>query len=213
MQINRHLAARAKNKLAPLFRQAIAQGILTQDDYLLDMGCGVGADFNQLRQMGYRASGWDLYYYPLCCGCCHRPDIVSLNYVLNVIEDPQERRELLANSWQLCTKALLIALPRCVKQTGTAYADGRLNSYHCFNRAFETDEFYALLESVTGRLPRRLGDDLACCLKDDPAIELDNRYQLISLLHNEKRRLSLVQKRRLRALIRQSSGCKTIGGK
>jgi DNA phosphorothioation-associated putative methyltransferase len=82
-------------------------GILTQDARLFDYGCGRGDDLRILEAMGYRGSGWD----PV-----HRPEqdsasapVVNLGYVVNVIENPQERRETLERAWSLTEQVLIVS--------------------------------------------------------------------------------------------------------
>jgi DNA phosphorothioation-associated putative methyltransferase len=90
-EIERHRAAIARTDLSKPVRLAIESAILSKDTTFFDYGCGHGGDVNRTTNQGYTSTGWDPYYQP------HNPlisaDIVNLGYVINVIEDPVERRE------------------------------------------------------------------------------------------------------------------------
>ena len=85
--------------------QALARHNYLNDDYsVLDYGCGKGDDVRELEAHGIDVTGWD----PV-----HRPneeysnrDIVNLGFVLNVIEDRQERTETLINAWKHADKII-----------------------------------------------------------------------------------------------------------
>ena len=62
-----------------------------------DYGCGHGEDVELLRLQGVMASGWDPAFRPDVP--CMPAEIINLGYVLNVIEDPQERANVLADAW------------------------------------------------------------------------------------------------------------------
>ena len=81
----------------------------------LDYGCGHGFDCDHLEMVGY-----DPYYRPLIPNGYF--DTITCNYVLNVIESPQEREFVLG------------AIPLFLKENGKAYISVRndltnLNSY------------------------------------------------------------------------------------
>jgi len=60
------------------------------------------------HQQGYTSAGWDPYYSP--DNSCTPADVVNLGYVINVIENPAERREALIKAWELTRKVL--SLPK-----------------------------------------------------------------------------------------------------
>ena len=89
-QINRSQTAIRRYRCSRPIAMALAQGMIDTDREVFDYGCGHGEDVEYLRQQGVRASGWDPTFTP------DRPlqeaDVVNLGFVLNVIEDPAERR-------------------------------------------------------------------------------------------------------------------------
>lgn len=62
---------------------------------ILDYGCGVGTDVAYYRGLGIDADGFDPYPgYGWMKGPIGRFDLVCVNFVLNVIPDPEERLEI-----------------------------------------------------------------------------------------------------------------------
>ena len=63
---------------------------------VLDYGCGKGFDVEQLKSLGIDITGYEPFasdkYLQVPSG---KFDIITNNYVLNVIENPEERKELI----------------------------------------------------------------------------------------------------------------------
>jgi len=72
---------------------------------LFDYGCGKGSDIQILQQNEITASGWGPHFAP--DAPVKSSDIVNLGFVLNVIEDSDERMEALLNVYSLRQKLLL----------------------------------------------------------------------------------------------------------
>jgi hypothetical protein len=73
----------------------------------LDYGCGHGDDLERLAALGIPCKAWDP---------THRPDgrrapsaVVNLGYVVNVIENPEERAAVLRDSWALAQSMLIVS--------------------------------------------------------------------------------------------------------
>ena len=71
-----------------------------------DYGCGLGDDLRGLSALGYSCSGWD----PV-----HKKDekklnadVVNVGFVLNVIENPEERIEVLHEAYNLTKKLMVV---------------------------------------------------------------------------------------------------------
>ena len=71
-------------------------------------------------------AGWDLVYAPNPAR--READVVNLGYVVNVIEDPSERREVLRRAWSLARQILVVSARFRLKRKGatTAPRDARL---------------------------------------------------------------------------------------
>src|SRR5690606_9675694 len=106
------------------------------------------------------AAGWDPVHapdHPL-----RHAEVVNLGFVLNVIEDPAERVEVLQKAWNLAQRLLVVTtLIRGQEAYGDfrCFGDGILTSRNTFQKFFEPAEFLALLEDTLGceAIPIALG--------------------------------------------------------
>ncbi len=133
---------------------AMADGLISQSTRVLDFGCGKGDDVRLLTAQGISAGGWDPEFVP--DGDKSAAPIVNLGYVVNVIEDRDERDAVLAHAWRLATEVLVVAarLVREVDGLGfAAFADGALTQRGTFQKFFEQDELRSWIEDVTGSPP------------------------------------------------------------
>ena len=105
--IERHRTALGRTEVSRPIRLALAAGLIHQDDAVLDYGCGRGDDVRTLVGLGYDCVGWDPAYRP--DGDLRPSEVVNLGYVVNVIEDPQERSETLRAAWRLANRLLIVA--------------------------------------------------------------------------------------------------------
>src|SRR5271168_2760328 len=98
--IQRHKTAIRRNDFSRPVKCLLAHGLLELPLTLFDYGCGHGEDVELLRSQGFSCSGWD----PVFCPDASRTpaDVVTLTYVINVIEDPAERAATLRQAWDLC---------------------------------------------------------------------------------------------------------------
>ena len=118
-------------------------------DSFFDYGCGHGDDLRHLQRLGFDCEGWD----PV-----HRPDVlrrsadaVNLGYVLNVIEDVQERAQTLRDAWHLCRKVLIVAARIAVGddgEFGAEYADGVVTRLGTFQKLYTQGELREYLQGV-----------------------------------------------------------------
>ncbi len=140
--VARHKTAIGRIALSKPIQLALMDGVLEPETELFDYGCGRGDDLRLLETMGIRGAGWDPY---------HRPDapvrpapVVNLGYVVNVIEEPEERRETLKRAWELAERTLIIgarltAESKTLRET-EEFADGCMTSRGTFQKFFEQDE-------------------------------------------------------------------------
>lgn len=148
-KIERHKAAIIRNDLSRPVRLALEFGLFTANSTFFDYGCGYGGDFKRLGEKGYVSAGWDPYYFPE--NPCIPADIVNLGYVINVIEDKEERREALLKAWQLTRKVLLVAALVIIDNPGNellAYGDGVITRRNTFQKYYEQEELKFYIEEV-----------------------------------------------------------------
>jgi len=148
----RHRTAIGRGDLSKPVRQSLRDGLLVAGTTVLDYGCGRGQDVARMTKMGIDALGWDPYYAP------DTPlvprDVVFLNYVLNVIENPVERRNTLDKAWSLATKTLVVST-RLKWELNSINApqsgDGVRTSRNTFQHFYRPSELRQFVEEVTGR--------------------------------------------------------------
>jgi DNA phosphorothioation-associated putative methyltransferase len=74
---------------------------------VFDYGCGRGEDLELLSSEGIACSGWDPAFRPEAEKS--PADVVNLGYVINVVEDPEERASTLRAAWELSQQALVVS--------------------------------------------------------------------------------------------------------
>ncbi len=125
-----------------------------------DYGCGQGSDVKGLQGLGYQAGGWDPALRPDVPK--READIVNLGYVVNVIEDPAERIEVLVDSYRHAKRLLVVsALITETVDTGraTQYGDGVLTQWNTFQKFYDQQELRQFIEDAleTTAIPVGLG--------------------------------------------------------
>jgi len=150
-EVQRHKTAIARYQFSKPIQGLIEYGLLKENVMLLDYGCGQGDDVNGLKELGYNALGWDPVYRP------EEPkepaEIVNLGFVLNVIEDPIERAEVLHEAHKLSKKLLVVSTLVANSSTpvsGRPYKDGILTSRNTFQKYFRQNELQQYIEDVLG---------------------------------------------------------------
>jgi DNA phosphorothioation-associated putative methyltransferase len=113
-----------------------------------DYGCGRGEDIELLATEGVACEGWDPAYRPDAPR--QEADVVNLGYVINVIEDPEERAATVKNAWQLCRQLLAVSAQVLMAGRGkepVEFGDGVLTGRGTFQKFFEQAELKAYLEA------------------------------------------------------------------
>lgn len=147
----RYKTAIVRRELSKPIKTLLTYGLLRKDRAIMDYGCGLGGDASGLSELGYEVFAWDPY---------HRPDgekkkcpVVNMGFVLNVIEDPAERIEVLHDAWEH-TEALLVVTTLVVGgehyNSVRGYGDGIMTSTGTFQKYFEQGELQSLIEEALG---------------------------------------------------------------
>ena len=129
----------------------MAQGLIDTSRSVFDYGCGHGEDVEYLRKEGVRVAGWDPSFAPQ--NSIQEADVVNIGFVLNVIEDPSERRDTLKKAFSLARQLLIVSVrvDRTPART-TEFSDGHMTSRGTFQKIFTQVE---IREYVEGTLRRR----------------------------------------------------------
>ena len=139
-------------------RLSLLHEVLLAGRTFFDYGCGRGDDISQLIQQGISADGWDPYHRPTAK--LSPADVVNLGYVVNVIEDPLERLDVLKAAWTLA-KSVLVVSARLEDERDAAHVapmhDGWVTRRGTFQKFFAHDELGAWIESSIGERPVAAG--------------------------------------------------------
>ena len=181
--IARHRTAQRRTALSKPVRLLLDLGFLDGRHAVFDYGCGRGDDLRLLAEMDVPAAGWDPVFRR---DAERRPaDIVNLGFVLNVIEDPDERRETLRSAWDLAQKALIVSVMlgyASKRGRFEAYSDGVVTRHDTFQKYFTQDEFRSYVEESLAANAVPVGPGI-CLVFRDPVHE-----QLFLLARQEVRR-------------------------
>ena len=154
MKVERHRTAIQRNQLSRPVLVALRDGLLDADKSFFDYGCGRGQDLEYLQEMGLQANGWDP---------AHAPenekvdaDVVNLGYVINVIENAEERAAVLKEAFALANELLIVSAMVGFKERATrnsrSHNDGLVTQRGTFQKYYDQSE---------------LGDYIAGQLKQD----------------------------------------------
>ena len=148
VEVERHRAAMTRIDLSRPVRLAIESGIITTETTIFDYGCGIGGDVQRLKSAGYNCDGWDPYYFPDVEW--RSADIVNLSYIINVIEDPEERDRALIQAWALTGRVLIVAAQILVNDLRGvfAYGDGILTKRNTFQKYYQQAELKEYIDRV-----------------------------------------------------------------
>ena len=133
---------------------AVDDGLIRRNRTFFDYGCGRGDDLLRLHKMGIVVAGWDPAFFP---DEKRAPaDVVNLGYVVNVIEDSDERAVVLAAAWQLAGKVLIVSARLDWNAADAAvgfHGDGIVTGKRTFQKFFTHEELRQWIEQTLGRRP------------------------------------------------------------
>lgn len=152
--IDRHKTAIVRHELSGPMKSLAKQGYLDGRFSIFDYGCGRGDDLRELEAHGLDVLGWDPVFLP--DNDKVNSDIVNLGFVLNVIEDQDERLDALLSAWDLADRILVVSV-MLANESYIAqfqpYKDGVITSRNTFQK------YYAQSE-IKGYLERSLQEDI-----------------------------------------------------
>lgn len=150
-QIDRHRTALHRAELSRPVRLAVENGLISEATSVFDYGCGRGGDVRRLQSRGISCAGWDPGHHP---DAARVPsDVVNLGYVVNVIEDPDERVRALRQAWDLTTAVLIVSAQLTMDARATElrpYRDGCLTRLNTFQKYYQQQELREWIERNLG---------------------------------------------------------------
>ncbi|MBS3695247.1 DNA phosphorothioation-associated putative methyltransferase [Rhodococcus qingshengii] len=166
----RHKTAMVRSALSRPMGLALSDGVVKPGATVFDYGCGRGGDLRHLEALGFEVRGWDP---------AHRPDadriasnIVNLGYVVNVIEDPIERTDVLRSAWDLARNVLIVSA-RLVWEArdlvGRQVGDGIVTRKGTFQKFYEQPELAEWIETILGAKPIAAAPGVFYVFRDEAA--------------------------------------------
>lgn len=145
--IDRYKTAIVRHELSAPMKILAKHGYLDGRHSIFDYGCGRGDDLRELEAHGFDALGWDPNFRPDVEPVA--ADLVNLGFVLNVIEDQDERLEALLNSWELANKCLIVSVMLANESfinQFKPYKDGIITSRNTFQKYYSQSEIKNYIE-------------------------------------------------------------------
>ncbi|WP_139559697.1 DNA phosphorothioation-associated putative methyltransferase [Methylotetracoccus oryzae] len=168
-RVARHLTALQRySPSAPI--QTLARfGFLDGSKSVFDYGCGRGDDLRGLQENGIPASGWDPHYAPEQAR--QSAAIVNLGFVINVIEDLDERIEALRGAYTLAEELLVISAMLANQEAvrGRPYGDGVITSRNTFQKYYSQGELGQFIAEVLDEDPLPVAPGIYFVFRDKQA--------------------------------------------
>jgi DNA phosphorothioation-associated putative methyltransferase len=182
--VERHRTALARYQLSQPIQLLVRHGVLSPSVSFFDYGCGRGDDVETLNAGSIQASGWDPHFAP--DNPKNKGDVVNIGFVLNVIEDLDERREALLGAWKLTKKVLSVAVmaPSSASiENAKPYKDGFLTSRNTFQKYYTQEQLRDFISDVSGTDPVAVAPGIFFVFADDIALQeyQINRYERSNL--------------------------------
>lgn len=108
---------------------------------ILDYGCGLGYDVEESRKNGLNIAGYDKFIekFDIISLLEEKYDMVTCNYVLNVVENPEERKNIVELLRSLGKKVYISVRndKKSIKETWKKYNDGYLTTTGTFQKIYD----------------------------------------------------------------------------
>ncbi|MEP4624767.1 MAG: DNA phosphorothioation-associated putative methyltransferase [Tateyamaria sp.] len=167
--VERHKTAITRAALSAPMYLLFTSGLIRHDRTVLDYGCGQGDDIRALQSDGYTVEGWDPHYRP-DPSTLKKSQVTNLGFVLNVIEDPEERAEALKRAFSLTEVCLAVSVMLYGKADlsgARPYRDGYLTSRKTFQKYFTQAELRDFISSVLNVEPLAVGQGVFLVFRDE----------------------------------------------
>jgi DNA phosphorothioation-associated putative methyltransferase len=165
--IERHKTAIDRYSLSTPVQSLYRHNYLNGEYTFFDYGCGKGDDLNIVKELGVRACGWDPVYQAE--GKIQTADIVNLGFVINIIDSPNERTQILKNAYRLSKKILVVSVmlgSESITSKFKKHGDGVITSRNTFQKYYTQNEFSEYLENSLNESAIAVGPGLFYIFKD-----------------------------------------------
>lgn len=133
-EVLRHLTALVRYGFSAPIQMLARFAFLDGSRSVFDYGCGRGDDLRGLQENGIQALGWDPHYAP--DKEKQISNIVNLGFVINVIENINERIEAIQGAYSLAQELLVVSVMLANQNAtkGKPFNDGVLTSRGTFQK-------------------------------------------------------------------------------
>jgi DNA phosphorothioation-associated putative methyltransferase len=179
-EIDRHRTAIVRHELSSPMKTLAKNGFLSGEYSIFDYGCGRGDDLRELEAHGLDALGWDPNFRP--DSAIVNSDVVNIGFVINVIEDQDERIGAVLGAWEVTGRLLVISAMLANESylaQFTPYKDGVITSRNTFQKYFSQAELKSYIERTLDDEPIAISPGIFYVFKDK-ALEqhfLQNRHK------------------------------------
>lgn len=168
----RQLTALVRYGFSAPIQMLARHGFLSGKYSVFDYGCGRGDDLRGLTENGLCVSGWDPYYAP--DNDIVPADLVNLGFVINVIENFDERVEALARAFSMAQKLLVVSVMlKNDIRVGKTFSDGVMTQRGTFQKYYSQGEIKAFIENVTDLEPIPVAPGVFYVFRDK---EMEQRF-------------------------------------
>jgi DNA phosphorothioation-associated putative methyltransferase len=187
--VARHLTALVRSGFSAPIQALARYGLINESTEVFDYGCGRGDDIRGLSENGITASGWDPYY--AAKESKQEADVVNLGFVINVIEDFDERVEALHGAYDLTKRVLAVSamlLNNAIK-LGIPYRDGYRTSRNTFQKYYTQAELSGFIATVLDEEPVAVSPGVFFVFRDKNVEQsfLAGRQRNVTLLRRLER--------------------------
>ncbi|TWX72210.1 DNA phosphorothioation-associated putative methyltransferase [Colwellia sp. C1TZA3] len=179
-EIDRHKTAIVRHELSAPMKTLAKNGFLSGEYSIFDYGCGRGDDLRELEAHGLDALGWDPKFCP--DSEIINSDLVNIGFVINVIEDQDERIDAILGAWEATGKLLIISA-MLANESYLAqfipYKDGVITSRNTFQKYFSQAELKLYIERTLDEEPIAISPGIFYVFKDKNLEQhfLQNRHK------------------------------------
>ncbi|MCJ8322046.1 MAG: DNA phosphorothioation-associated putative methyltransferase, partial [Colwellia sp.] len=179
-EIDRHKTAIVRHELSAPMKTLAKNGFLSGEYSIFDYGCGRGDDLRELEAHGIDVLGWDPNFRP--DSEIITSDVVNIGFVINVIEDQDERITAVLGAWDTTNKLLVVSAMLANEShlaQFTLYKDGVITSRNTFQKYFTQAELKSYIERIIDEEPIAIAPGIFYIFKDK-ALEqefLRNRHK------------------------------------
>jgi DNA phosphorothioation-associated putative methyltransferase len=179
-KIDRHKTAIVRHELSAPMKTLAKNGFLSGEYSIFDYGCGRGDDLRELEAHGIDALGWDPTFRP--DSEIINSDVVNIGFVINVIEDQNERIGAVLGAWDTANKLLVISAMLANESylaQFTPYKDGVVTSRNTFQKYFSQAELKSYIERTLDEEPIAISPGIFYVFKDKDLEQhfLQNRHK------------------------------------